>query len=214
MMFSEIQAWTIVGLASALWLALSFVGITTGGGLATVLALSDTIPLILLGLSLFERWFWRWSPLHPHVVPTPVVRGTWRGDLETFWVDPKTKKTPPTKTVYLAIEQTMTTIRVRLLTDESASDPIVASVARMPNGYRAISYTYENTPSLELRRKSPPHRGGALLEIVGQPPTGIAGEYWTDRDSKGRLTFRERAAEVAQTYDQASKLSFGAATGA
>jgi SMODS-associating 2TM, beta-strand rich effector domain len=214
-MFSEIQAWTIVGVASTLWLALSIVGITSGGGLASVLALSDTIPLVLLGLSIFERWVWRWPPLHPHVIPTPVVRGTWRGDLESFWIDPKTRKIPPVKTVYLAISQTMTTIHVRLLTDESASDPIVASVAKMPNGYRAIFYTYENTPSVELRRKSPPHRGGALLEIVGQPPTGIAGEYWTDRDSKGKLTFLEHTTEIAQTYDDASKLTYGrAATGA
>jgi hypothetical protein len=207
-MFAEIQVWTIIGVASVLWLALSIVGVTSGGSLATVIALSDTIPLLLLGMSLFERWGWRWHRLHPHIVPTPVVRGTWRGELDSMWVDPKTKKTRPAKIVYFAVEQTMTTIRTRLLTDESESDPIVAAVAKMPNGYRAISYTYENTPRIRLRRKSRPHRGGALLTIYGEPPNRIAGEYWTDRDSKGELNLTSRAPIIAQSFDEAETLTF------
>ena len=207
-MFAEIQVWTIIGVASLLWLALSVVGVTSGGSLATVVALSDTIPVLLLGMSLFERWGWRWHRLHPYIVPIPVVRGTWRGELDSMWVDPSTKKTRPPKIVYLAIEQTMTTVQTRLLTDESESDPIVAAVAKMPNGYRAISYTYDNTPRIALRRKSRPHRGGALLTIYGEPPNRIAGEYWTDRDSKGELNLTSRSLVIAQSFDEAQALTF------
>lgn len=207
-MLSEIQTWTIVGIASVIWLALSIVGVTSGGNLATVVALSDTIPLLLLSMSVFERWGWRAKRLHPHIVGVPVVRGTWRGELVSAWIDPKTKKPRPAKTVYLAIEQTLTTVRVRLLTDESSSDAIVASVAKMANGYRAISYTYENTPKIGLRDKSRPHRGGVLLTIYGEPPNRIAGEYWTDRDTKGELNLTARAPDIAQSFEEAQALIF------
>jgi SMODS-associating 2TM, beta-strand rich effector domain len=207
-MIAEIQVWTIVGVASVIWLALSIIGVTSGGSVGAVVGLSDIIPLLLLGMSIFERWGWRWQRLHPYIVPVPMVRGTWRGELVSLWVDPTTKKTRPPKTVYLAIEQTMTTIRTRLLTDESESDPIVAAVAKMPNGYRAISYTYENTPRIGLRRKSPPHRGGALLTIHGEPPNRIVGEYWTARDSQGELTLTSRSPEVAQSFEEAQAFTF------
>jgi hypothetical protein len=136
------------------------------------------------------------------------VRGTWRGELASLWIDPKTTKARPAKLVYLAIEQTMTTIRIRLLTDESSSDPIVASVAKMANGSRAISYTYESTPRIGLRGKSRPHRGGALLTIFGEPPNRIVGEYWTDRDSKGELTLTCRSAVIAQSFEEGQALEF------
>ena len=45
-MFSTLQAWTIVGIASVIWLALSVVGAVNGGP-ASILALSDLIPLLL-----------------------------------------------------------------------------------------------------------------------------------------------------------------------
>ena len=108
----------------------------------------------------------------------------------------------------LPVEQTMTTIRTRLLTDESEPDAIVAAVAKLPNGYRAISYTYENTPRIGLRRKSPPHRGGALLTIHGEPPNRIVGEYWTARDSQGELTLTSRSPDVAQSFEEAHSLTF------
>lgn len=81
----------------------------------------------------------------------------------------------------------MTTVFVRLLTDESASDQMAGSVQKTPSGNWVVSYTYANTPKRGLRRGSPPHLGGAALTIFGEPPPRIEGEYWTDRDSKGTL---------------------------
>jgi hypothetical protein len=203
-MFSTLQAWTIVGVASVIWLALSIVGAANGGP-AVILALSDLIPTLLIGVSLFERWGWRWSPLHPYVVGQPVVSGTWRGDLASLWENEAGER-PPMKTVYLTISQTLTTLFVRLLTDESASDQMAGSVKKLPSGNWVISYTYTNTPRLERRKGSPPHLGGAALTIFGEPPTRIEGEYWTDRDSKGTLTMTARVAAIAPSFTDAHAL--------
>lgn len=203
-MFSSPQTWTIVGIASVIWLALSIVGAVNGGP-AAILVLSDLIPTLLIGVSLFERWGWRWSRLHPHIVGQPVVHGTWRGDLESFWKN-DAGASPPVKTVYLSIRQTLTTVLVRLMTDESASDQMAGSVQKGPSGNWVISYTYANTPKLGLRKQSPLHLGGAALTIYGEPPTRIEGEYWTDRDSKGTLTMTAHASDIAPGFAEAQAL--------
>ena len=44
---------------------------------------------------------------------------------------------------------------------------------------------------------------------MGEPATGLAGDYWTERKTKGELSFREHAPQIAQTYEKAGKLSYG-----
>jgi hypothetical protein len=212
MRFSASQTWAIVGVAALLWLALSVFGLASGGGVSVVLTLSDIIPALLIVGAIYERWLWRWPLLHQTgLVFTPVVIGTWRGELASFWENPTTHERPAMKTVYLAIEQTVTTIAVRLLTDESTSQQIAGSVTRSESGYPAISYNYRNEPDLEFRRGnvSPIHYGGALLKIVGKPASGLEGEYWTDRNSSGQLTFREHCPRIAQTFEEATTLPYG-----
>jgi hypothetical protein len=204
-MLSNLQSWTVVGIASVIWLALSIVGAVNGGP-SVILALSDLIPVLLILTSAFERWGWRWGRLHPHVVGQPVVSGTWRGDLESFWTKPETGARPPVKTVYLTIRQTLSTVFVRLLTDESASDQMAGSVQKTSSGNWVISYTYANTPKLGLRKASPLHLGGAALTIYGEPPSRIEGEYWTDRDSKGTLTMTAHASAIAPGFAEAAAL--------
>ena len=203
-MLTNLQTWTIVGIAAALWLALSVVG-KVDGGLNSIWDLADLIPVLLVGASLFERWGWRWQRLHPHLVGTPVARGTWRGELRSSFPD-RTTGEPIVKAVYLAIEQTLTTVSVRMLTNESASDQIVGSVCRAPNGVWVVGYTYFNMPEQPLRKDSPPHLGGAALKVFGEPPDRIDGEYWTDRDTKGTFNMTSRMPAVAQSFAQAEAL--------
>lgn len=212
MSISTSQVWAIIGLAALIWLALSIVGVASGGGISIVFNLADIIPALLFGWWLYERWGWRWGPLHAvGLLSTPVVIGTWRGTLESFWKDPKTGELPAPKTVYLTIAQTVTSVSVRLLTDESSSEQVAGAITRAESGFPAISYNYRNKPQLELRQtRSPIHYGAAVIEIEGRPATGLNGEYWTDRNSSGKFTFREHAPRVAQTFEQATTLAYGA----
>jgi hypothetical protein len=205
-MLSNLQTWTIVGLASIIWLALSAVGVASGGP-AAALAIADVVPVLLLGASIFEARLWRWAPLHPHLVGTPVIRGTWKGTLTAIWPDPATGVPILPKTVYLAVEQTLTTVGVWLFTDESTSSSIAGSVANVPARGWVVSYTYLSTPRIERRDASPINYGGALLSIIDGGGLTIDGEYWNDRASKGRMTFREFHHAIARSFENAELLT-------
>lgn len=205
-MLSTLQTWTIVGIAALIWLPLSLLGVASGGP-AAVLWLSDLLAVVFIGASAFERWGWRWPRLHPRLIGTPDVRGTWRGMMESSWIDPATEKVRPPKVVYLSIRQTLTTVWVRLLTNESASDQMVGSVKKdSVSEDWLLSYTYRNTPKLPLRKTSPEHRGGTFLTIFGEPPARIEGEYWTSRDTKGTLAMDAHVRAVAPSFVDAEAL--------
>lgn len=211
MRLSSSQTWAIVGIASLIWLGLSVFGVTSGGGIDVVFSLADIIPALLFVGWIYETRLWRWSVLHDvRLVATPVVIGTWKGDLKSFWEHPETHERPPIKTVYLTIQQTATTVFVRLLTNESASEQLSGSVTKAESGYPAISYNYRNKPDMAHRLTiSPIHYGAAILEIIGDPATGLNGDYWTDRKSQGKFTFREHSPEIAQTFEEAERLTYG-----
>jgi predicted pore-forming effector associated with SMODS systems len=205
-MLSNLQTYTLMGIAALIWLPLSLIGFVNGGP-ATVLALSDALAIVVILVSAFERWGWRWRRLHPHVIGTPEIRGTWRGTLRSNWKDPATKKERPPKVVYLAIRQTLTTVWVRLLTDESVSSQMAGSLQKDPASTDwNLSYTYYNVPDIFLRKRSPEHRGGTFLTVNGEPPKRIHGEFWTSRDTKGTLDMDSHVSGVAQTFADAEAL--------
>lgn len=206
------QTWAIIGFASIVWLALSVFGVVSSGGIGVVGSLANSIPALLFGVSVYERWLWRWSPLHRvGIVRTPVVIGTWRGDLESFWEHPETHQKPPIKTVYLTVEQTVTTIAVRFMSDESSSEQVAGVVADGESGSPAIWYSYRNKPGIRFRdgNVSTIHYGTAIIEMSGDLATGLRGEYWTDRKTIGEFTLREHSPQIAKTFDEAGHMRFG-----
>src|SRR5277367_5768948 len=90
--------------------------VTTGlfkpcGGVVTVLT------LLLLA---FDKWLWGFRLLHPWFVDRPYLKGTWKGVLESNYIDPATQQRVPPIEVYLVIRQTYSAIHLRLITQESA----------------------------------------------------------------------------------------------
>lgn len=202
-MIAELRTWTIISIAGVIWAALTFAGAVSGNG-DQLKTIADLVPVLLIVVGVFEKWIWRWWLL-PRVIRVPVIHGTWKGELESFWEDPATGQRPAKKTVYLAVDQTMTTVSVRLMTDESSSEQIAGAIKRK-SGRWLLSSIYVNTPSLERRRESRPHNGGLLLDVLGNPPRSLGGEYWTERDSKGNLSFTRRSPTLAQSFREAEEL--------
>lgn len=204
-MLSELRVWSLIFITGVIWLTLAVASVVTGSPDA-LSVIVDLLPVILLAAYAFERRGWRAQWLHPRWVSTPVVIGTWRGTLTHYGSD-----LPTTKPAYLVVRQTLTTASVRLLTDESTSEQVAGSVGPGETGYPTIAYLYRNKPGIGQRHAtSNIQYGGAMVEIVGDPATGLDGEYWTDRKTKGSLTFREYAPARAQSYGQATGLAYGA----
>lgn len=208
-MNSEFRSWALVGFVLLVWLALMATAVVTNNGDALG-QISAVIPVLLLGAWAFERWIWRWKGISK-LVRTPVLHGTWRGELKSLWLDPDTKKPKPLapKRVYLVIEQTLLTVTVRLFSEETVSEQIAGSLADLGGGRRALSYTYIAEPSIGNRDKNPMRHGGALIKVLDGSALHLEGEYWAERAGTGSLSFREHRSRLAKSFTDAEILFAG-----
>jgi hypothetical protein len=156
-------------------------------------------------LWLWEHWIWHFAYVQKARGVPRDIRGTWSGDLDSFWSDPTTGDKPATKRVFLVVRQTWSTVRVTLLTDESRSTSSSASLGGLDGEYE-LFYTYLNQPDNRIEHRSRMHHGSTVLQVVDRPATRLKGRYWTDRDSRGELDMKDRRSQVVEDYDTAVKL--------
>ena len=160
----------------------------------------------ILGLSL-ETVLWHWAWLHGWFVRRPDLRGTWRVELKSDWINPATKERVPTVVCYLGAVQTLSRLQMHLMTRESESWFIAESINPSPNGIGyQIAGVYTNRPHPHLRGDhSEMHFGGLILDTHGPPnrPTVLTGEYWTDRKTKGYMTLKGRLPKVLTRFEDA-----------
>ena len=168
--------------------------------------------LVVLG-TVFEFLLWRWSWLHGWFVKRPDLRGTWRVELQSDWIDPATNVVVPIIICYMGVAQTLSTLQMHLMTPESESWFIAERItpSRSKVGYR-VAGVYTNEPKTHLRgKRSEIHLGGLLLETHGPAnrPNTLTGEYWTDRKTKGQMTFTERLPDVFTRFEDAKRAFAG-----
>jgi hypothetical protein len=174
--------------------------------------LTTVVPVLLVLLGLFDKWLWKMPWLNPWFATRPVLCGTWKVTIENNWKDQKGKKKAIPIVAYMSVRQTYFSLSMRLMTAESASQLIADSIARSQDGLFQVAGVYINTPSIALRGKSSEiHYGSFLLNVQGQPPTSLEGHYWTDRETRGRMTLTDRVDRVLSSFDEANK-AFGKRT--
>jgi len=166
---------------------------------------SAAVLVATLVLGLWDIWLWRLPLAQRTPGPPRCVRGTWKGALTSFWVNPATGRKPEPKVVYLVVRQTATLTSVTLLTDESKSTSSLADVSAV-GGTSVLTYLYLNRPEMRVEHQSRMHHGSAVLDISGVPARRLQGRYWTDRDSKGELDFVERSKKLADDFAEATEL--------
>ena len=175
--------------------------ITTGTPNISLLRFFSIAVLICSVLFLlWDQWAWKLGIFQRLPGVTRDISGTWETTLESFWIDPKTKKSQAPKTVYLVIRQTSSSASVTLISNESKSQSSLARVIK-EDGSWLIHYIYTNEPQVDLRARSPIHHGSGVLSIVGNPAERIAGSYWTDRDSKGKLSLNRKSTKHVEDFE-------------
>lgn len=186
-----------IGLSAGLWLALAFVldvpvdktWLKYLGGIAAVVVF-----LVLI----FDRWAWRWLPVA--VSKRPNLRGTWKAQLRYQWPDDGSP--PKTKDCYITIRQTYSTVSVAMHFDISDSSSRSAAIVET-NGQRSLWWSYFSIAHSEHQQNNPPHRGAAELVISLKPKLSLAGDYWTERKTFGRVTTSGRSKDPYDTYETA-----------
>ncbi len=158
-----------------------------------------------LALGLWDLWLWRTRVAQNLPGVSRSVRGTWKGTIESLWIDPDDGQAIEPKAAFLIIRQTSSLVSVRLLTEDSQSRSTLADVSVL-HGTAVIEYLYLNSPRTSVKARSRMHRGSAVLDITGNPARRLAGRYWTDRDSKGEIVFSEWNTEIVEDFEEATEL--------
>jgi len=153
----------------------------------------------LVGI-VFVKWCWRWRYLQGWLIKVPNLQGTWRGELKSNWTNPETGKTIPPVPVVIVIRQTFSSIRVTLLTAESASYSTAADINAALGGEQLyLTYTYTNRPRATIRDRSQIHDGAAILKIV-RTPLSLEGEYWTSRKTRGDIDVKLQSRKLVEKF--------------
>lgn len=164
---------------------------------------SVVVGTLVLVLSIADKWLWRLRWLRPWFFNMPDLNGTWKVAIHPT----APEKSPQEVIAYMVIRQTFSTVSLRLFTAESHSETLSARVVRCDDGTCNVAAVYRNTPRLQVRERSPLHHGAFLLNVQGDPPESLAGQYWTDRLSQGELVLSARSPALAHSFDEATRLT-------
>ena len=135
----------------------------------------------------FDKHLWKFWPGRL-LVRRVDISGTWYVELQsTYLVEPVVG--------YAAIRQTLTTLSIRLMTEQSESYLIANSFNVHDDGTTNIYGVYQSDPIIHRRsRVSEIHYGSFKYKVVDRPVSELEGHYWTDRNTNGsvRLSCRKR----------------------
>jgi hypothetical protein len=152
----------------------------------------------------FEKYWWHFPLFKGWCVKRPDIRGTWHVLLKSDWVDPDTGKKHPDIEAYVYVKQTLKSLHMRLMTQESRSRLITHSINVDADGTYTLTAVYINEPKIEFRgEKSEIHYGALLLEIINEH--SIEGNYWTDRKTTGFMKFTRITYNTFESFELAKK---------
>lgn len=189
------------------WITLAYQGTSATWEHATPFTVVVSV-LGVFGLVL-EHFLWRCRLLHGWFFKRPDLRGTWRVELQSSF-ELETGERVPMIVCYMGVEQTLSELKMHLMTPESESWSISSHIMPSPsgNGYQVIS-VYTNEPDIHLRNKriSEMHKGTLIINTHGSGvrPDTLTGKYWTDRKTMGAMEFNSRVDDIFTRFEGAKQ---------
>ncbi|OIO17491.1 hypothetical protein AUJ29_01245 [Candidatus Kuenenbacteria bacterium CG1_02_38_13] len=162
--------------------------------------LPDVVTIYVLLVLIFTNWAWRLPIFKGWLVPFPDLQGTWKGTLQSTWIDPATSQKIQPKDVMLVIKQTFSNISCVMYTDESNSFSNTAQINQDDDsGIFRLSYNYTNRSKANVRDRSVIHDGAAILKVITEPEKSLEGEYRTSRKTTGDISVKFISKKLSQT---------------
>jgi len=207
-MLTRLHISSFIGLTIAIWLlALWFQGMPVLSA-DFVKPFGTVVGVITLIVTVFNKYMWSWKIFKGWYVTRPDLRGTWKVELNSSWINPETGEETPPIYGYAVIRQSLTFLSLRLMTRESPRSVLVAhSIEQQEDDdlFKLVG-VYRNEPKIELQGvRSEIHHGSFALEIHGSPVKELEGHYWTDRATKGGMKLVGRVDKLYSTYEQAER---------
>lgn len=147
---------------------------------------SIMISVLSTVLLVFERWAWSW-PIVRLLAHRPDLRGTWRVEIKSLWIDPETGKTVPPIRAYFCIAQTFSKLAIRQFTQESHSSSLTATIQENDGEAYTVFGIYHNDPNVSVSYRSRSHHGSLKMEFIEDSKPRMKGKYWTERMTTGEL---------------------------
>ncbi len=200
----EAQIWLQFLLPFAIWISILYITNTTFSiNVESLKKLPEAITGYVVFNFIFTKWLWRLPFLQGWLVPFPDLEGTWKGNLQTTWKDPKTHSVPQSIPLILVIKQSFDSVSCVMFTNESTSYSTVASFTEDDDsGIKKLNYNYSNRPKVIIRDKSIIHDGAAILTIISKPRKMLKGEYWTNRKTTGDMSVKFASRELVQEFSK------------
>jgi len=166
------------------------------------------ITVLVISLAAFDIWLWRWRILQGWFVRRPHLWGTWRVQIVSNWIDPATGRGIEPIDAFLTIRQTYSSIKLRMITNESTGDLLTGELLEKDDGSFRLAGIYRNEPRISARGNSPIHYGAFLIDVEGDAtaPGPLKGHYWTDRGTRGELHVGDRRRPATNSFAVASQL--------
>ncbi len=182
----------VEGLPSTIWEGV--IPILSSIGLAT-------------GLSfIYQKRLWHWWLVQPLLAKTPDLRGAWKVTIRPAWIDPSKNRKKKLVEGYAQVDQTASSFRMRLFTDDSRSETFAFSIDEIDGEFR-LTVAYENSPRMRDRpRKGTSHLGTAIYRFRGYGPKVVGGEYWTELMNVGEIELRDRTRREISSFEDGKQL--------
>lgn len=123
----------------------------------------------------YEKVLWRYNPFES----TPKLSKKYKGTIKSSYDNIE-------RSAALEIHQTLLSVSVILISNESKSKTLSASIDDVL-GEKQLTYCYLNTPKSEFRHRSEIHYGTATLCLSDTKE--LNGQYYTDRKTIGDMHF-------------------------
>lgn len=180
----EILSWT-TAIAMAVVAAISY-----GYNLMNLVKIISTVVgAVDIIFILYTKLLWKWL----NFFKIPKIAGKYEFTMEYTFEKKKGEKKGQAK-----ITQDFFGAKISLKTDEIISDSIMANIDH-DNNEPILYYVYRaRTYNTETREKNPDKTGTAILMIEGNR---LKGDYFTDRESIGKIIFEKMVDEKAGTIE-------------
>jgi len=167
----------------------------------TIKLLPKVVTIDLIIIAIFSSLLWKLRIFKGWLVPFPNLNGTWKGTIQTTWVDPKTNERPAPIPAILTIKQSFFKISCVMRTGEMTSRSIISDFALdKDNQMKRLIYSYDSNPIQTVKERSPQHCGTMVLDIVEGKKKKLIGEYWTGRKTTGNIEMTYWKKEKLEIY--------------
>jgi hypothetical protein len=178
-MNDSIKKFLIIGLCVAIGLFILFYTITKPTGTYDIInCVSKAISLTVVLMGFYERFLWKFNFLDK----TPQINGFYSGTIEYEY-----NNKPEMKKASIEINQSLLSVRVKIITNEITSSTIVGNLI-IENEENILYYTYITNPKSKYSQDNPVQYG--TCRLLTKNKNELQGTYWTSRQTKGDINLK------------------------